>query len=1588
MDSESPSPSVVSIKSLMSRVLAQLDDLRMQQDTLLRQFADQRRDDEQHQSWVVQRLEALDRAVQETASVASASAASAASAAAAATNASNGANAAAAAASALAAAASVSPRQSLTATAAGMGSITKVASFEFSRHPNFRTSRIDSGGGMLGSDPLPNAPGHSRLGSTVGGANGPGGGSNSSLPQPPGALLAPTPARRTGGTRSGGGSPTRRPRAPSPPSSEDDSLLFTSEEDGRGSPSRASLAARARLQRAKSRKSSTSAIPPEAAGQGSGGAGPGAGDGAGGVGGLGLNPASPFAAHGAQQPVSVAAGMGLIGGTGRLGAASTAGPVAGPGAAVRAEAEAGAGSSSSDEEGGVGWERSSTRRQLLSQTQASGGVGPALGLAAGLLRTQQLRQQLSRHQQQAEWGAAGGAAPQRQGSTPRQRASSAAAVGPLGGLDDPLPSLSIPDVLLSRDSTRDPSPPGAGPWSGPEEADDPGPGPDPSGRSLRHWSSAGHGSSGGGGAGAEAGSLAGSGAGRSSLLHSVSEREARQPHHPHTAAGTPAESSGHGHPHSHPHAHRHHHHHSHAQHPFFSHSHPHAPSHGSGHHRPQTLARGSYQPTFGLSGRTTGQGSAGVSYSGAAAQGGGGFGGYGGGGGAMNGYPHAGVAGSGRQTSTGEELPAALLAAAASHPGGGGGGLSVVPSSPRAGFTSGEERSGGGLWSPILGSGGGGGRGDGGPGGGGGAPSIGLAPSLARESLRSPSMTDRTTTDRVETASVKHFAGIPPRLVEIYRQRAETSRWALLHEPALQRVASRRGSTDMPRPTGLLRQSVLAGAGAGAVEEADGGRQLSRIALLHGAGGGKGGQSHEGGGGGGGKGGPVDPYDEASAFAIPDTVTDTRMIGDDDEYDRPMSLRERLRLYAVGLIRPEGRTRWDLFILVLLAWVLFASPVIICFGLQGDVLQGDWLGIVELGVDLAFAVDIYLNFRTAYYDSKGHLVADRWRIARHYLKTWFVLDVICVIPYDLITAGTMGFLSMLKLLRVIRVGKVIRMIKMYRLLRVVRLPRILERMEMYIDRGVLQVMAFILSVGLLAHLSACVFFYMAYLDGLGPHTWVAAYGVQDADLATRYLTSLYWAFTTTATVGYGDITPKTSKEKVIAIFVMCLGVSLVGYVTSSISNIMAIKNAQQTAIACRKQLVADVLKGRTVPSELSRRVYNFFDYTSTKIIKKEEAALLAELPFKLRSRMLQAFHADMLSRIPAIGRLPPHVLIELVSQLKPHYFVEGDIVTMQGDYVDALYIVAEGLLEVRTYMFPADVEPWRIFEAVHKDELRYMPYTAEGRLKPRYLFGQAGVMHAGVWPATVIARNCCELYALDREGLEHMLSVQPELQEMLGIPKEPIPACTAHAAFLSGPGANPLLPPADRTVLAADFPFMDPAPQRSLIQSMWRSVGTRLSGGLARASAAHYPRLAGEGVYGMHTMEGGGGRGAGSLVHRSSGSVLGPGGKGRPGSVELGRSSAGLGRSSVGLGRSSIGHGGSAEAGGGGAGGGGEGAGAGAAEAAHESAFSRFRPMSLFRNSLSGSRRGGGGGGADGGTAPETSRLLNGDRSDSAHGQV
>lgn len=52
-----------------------------------------------------------------------------------------------------------------------------------------------------------------------------------------------------------------------------------------------------------------------------------------------------------------------------------------------------------------------------------------------------------------------------------------------------------------------------------------------------------------------------------------------------------------------------------------------------------------------------------------------------------------------------------------------------------------------------------------------------------------------------------------------------------------------------------------------------------------------------------------------------------------------------------------------------------------------------------------FIVDIVINFRTTYVDKNDELVSHPGRIAMHYFKGWFLIDVIAAIPFDLFVFG-------------------------------------------------------------------------------------------------------------------------------------------------------------------------------------------------------------------------------------------------------------------------------------------------------------------------------------------------------------------------------------------------------------------------------------------------------------------------------------------------------------------------------------------------------------------------------------------------------
>uniref|UniRef100_A0AAY4ALP3 Ion transport domain-containing protein n=1 Tax=Denticeps clupeoides TaxID=299321 RepID=A0AAY4ALP3_9TELE len=101
---------------------------------------------------------------------------------------------------------------------------------------------------------------------------------------------------------------------------------------------------------------------------------------------------------------------------------------------------------------------------------------------------------------------------------------------------------------------------------------------------------------------------------------------------------------------------------------------------------------------------------------------------------------------------------------------------------------------------------------------------------------------------------------------------------------------------------------------------------------------------------------------------------------------------------------------WDWVILLLVIYTAIFTPYSAAFLLSDEeeaAMQRcgyscSPLNVVDLIVDIMFIVDIVINFRTTYVNTNDEVVSQPLRIAVHYFKGWFLIDMVAAIPFDLL----------------------------------------------------------------------------------------------------------------------------------------------------------------------------------------------------------------------------------------------------------------------------------------------------------------------------------------------------------------------------------------------------------------------------------------------------------------------------------------------------------------------------------------------------------------------------------------------------------
>lgn len=287
------------------------------------------------------------------------------------------------------------------------------------------------------------------------------------------------------------------------------------------------------------------------------------------------------------------------------------------------------------------------------------------------------------------------------------------------------------------------------------------------------------------------------------------------------------------------------------------------------------------------------------------------------------------------------------------------------------------------------------------------------------------------------------------------------------------------------------------------------------------------------------------------------------------------------------------RVAWDLTLFVCIIYQAISLPMRIAFEYE----TSDFLFYLEMVIDSCFLMDMVFNFNTGVI-IKGKLVMNRPLIVCDYLKGWFVIDLVSSTPYTWILAWSQGMsireiesdsgidastqdsaadkpanlgalASTPQLLRLLKIAKLLKMLK---LLRIMKIKRLLMKFEEYIVSDSMNLVVtfsnITIMICVIAHYMGCFFFYFGVEeyknDPEKKKGWLVADDMVDKDFAVRYVTSVYWAFTTMAAVGYGEISPMENSERTYGMVIIILSSFMFAYSINSISQKVASYNRVTT----------------------------------------------------------------------------------------------------------------------------------------------------------------------------------------------------------------------------------------------------------------------------------------------------------------------------------------------------------------------------------------------------------------------------------------
>ncbi|KAL4492557.1 hypothetical protein ABPG72_007670 [Tetrahymena utriculariae] len=345
---------------------------------------------------------------------------------------------------------------------------------------------------------------------------------------------------------------------------------------------------------------------------------------------------------------------------------------------------------------------------------------------------------------------------------------------------------------------------------------------------------------------------------------------------------------------------------------------------------------------------------------------------------------------------------------------------------------------------------------------------------------------------------------------------------------------------------------------------------------------------------------------------------------------------------------------------------IFWFPLQLSFQMQPS-LALEFL-LVQVSI-IIFVLSIVVRFNTTVYID-GNIVQSRRIIAKKYLTGSFTIDVITTLALILQDQQEQKVLIYLIILRFPQILNLENDVK----------SSLITKKQKYLTcYELIKLIVFVLFV---AHFCACGFYYIGN-SGDQNHSWINQKGISEYTIKQLYVTCLYFAIITMNTVGYGDIVPVNTSERIFVLIMVIFSCGVFGYSINTIGEIIRQQQQNYESFKVQQKHILNYLNQRQVSKQLTIKVIRQLEYIISQETFNQGKYVLDKLNDSLKEEVkIEYFGKIIINNKQFKKTFSKQFLMKLSLLMKDINLYPNEILQKKGSSPTRLYFIYKGSINL------------------------------------------------------------------------------------------------------------------------------------------------------------------------------------------------------------------------------------------------------------------------------------------------------------------